>query len=133
MLYRNIVATTLLTLALAACQTKAPLQETYTDPIPYNLTQPQLQKIILEAGMGRGWLMTPVSPGEIKAELNIRKHKVITLVKYDATSFSINYVDSVNLDAKNGKIHRQYVNWVTNLRQDIKTKMNVANLTNSAG
>jgi hypothetical protein len=130
MLHRKIIAAVLLTISLGAC-TSTYLQQSYTDPIAYNLTQPQLQQAIMEAGISRGWIMTPVNPGEINAELNIRAHKVITLVKYDATSFSINYVDSVNMNAKNGKIHRQYANWINNLRQDIKVKMNLVSYQNA--
>lgn len=116
-----------LVLVLTACQS-TPLQQVYTAPVPYQLTEQQLEQAILEAGAGRGWLMTPQEPGKIHAELNIRSHKVITMVHYNPQSFSVTYVDSVNMDAKKGKIHRQYVNWVNNLMQDIRVRMNQVHL-----
>ncbi|MCT6698253.1 hypothetical protein [Rheinheimera sp. 4Y26] len=127
MQFWKLISAAALALALTACQS-TPLQQVYTDPVPYNLTEPQLEQAILQAGAGRGWLMTPQGPGKIHAELNIRSHKVITSVTYNPQSFSITYVDSVNMDAKKGKIHRQYVNWVTNLRQDIRVRMNQLSL-----
>lgn len=131
MTFKTLICIFLLTLSVSACNTTIPLQPIYTDPINYKLSSSQMQQAILEAGMGRGWLMTPTKTGEISAELNIRTHKLTTLVKYDANSFSVNYVNSVNLNAEDGKIHRQYANWVNNLRQDIKIKMNMASINNT--
>lgn len=128
MQFWKFISATVLVLGLSACQSTA-LQQVYTDPVPYNLTPKQQEQAILEAGAARGWLMTPVGPGQIHAELNIRSHKVITNVTYNPQSFSVTYVDSVNMNAKKGKIHRQYANWVTNLRQDIRVKMNQASLS----
>lgn len=127
MQFWKLISAAALVLGLTACQSTA-LQQVYTDPVPYNLSQQQQEQAILEAGAGRGWLMTPQAPGQIHAELNIRSHKVITTVSYNPQSFSITYVDSANMNAKNGKIHRQYANWVNNLRQDIRVKMNQASL-----
>jgi hypothetical protein len=129
MSFKKVIAAAVLAVSLSACQSTV-LQKTYSDQIAYNLEQHQVEQAILEAGATRGWMMTPVKPGEINAVLNIRAHKVVTSITYDAKTFSVNYVDSVNLNAKNGKIHRQYVNWVTNLRQDIQIRLNAASLKN---
>ncbi len=129
MSFGKLVTATALVLLLAACQS-SPLQQVYTDPVPYNLSPKQMEQAILDAGTSRGWLMTLQAPGKIHAELNIRSHKVVTMLTYNPQSFAITYVDSVNMDAKKGKIHRQYGNWVNNLRQDIRLKMNQASLSN---
>lgn len=108
---------------LVACQ-MAPLQPTVTEPVPYTLEKKQAERCIIEAGSMRGWLITPIKPGELQAELNIRQHQVVMRIVYDDKNITFNYVSSKNMNEKNGKIHRQYNNWLNNLRGDIKAKMN---------
>lgn len=108
---------------LMACQS-VPLVKSISDPIPYTLEQKQAERCIIEAGSTRGWMMTPTKLGEIQAELNIRQHQVVIRIVYDEKNITFNYVSSQQLNDKNGRIHRQYNNWLNNLRGDIKVKMN---------
>jgi len=90
-------------------------------------TLESVEKSIVKAAISLGWKAEKQTDGEIKATLNIRKHQLIILIKYDDNSFSIDYVDSTNLKKKGNKIHRQYANWVGNLIRAI----NVQNISSS--
>lgn len=107
---------------LLACQSVR-LEQTVSEPLAYSLDLADAERCIIEAGAGRGWLMTPTNPGELLAELNVRQHQVVVRIVYDEKNITYNYVSSKNMDANKGKIHRQYHNWLANLRNDIKVKM----------
>ena len=44
-------------------------------------------------------------------------------IPYTATSYSINYENSLNLKAADGKIHKNYNRWVNNLDHDIQLNL----------
>ncbi|MEI8617992.1 hypothetical protein P4S63_15015 [Pseudoalteromonas sp. B193] len=64
-----------------------------------------------------------MSEGKIKGVLDIRTHQLTVDIAYDKTAYSINYKDSINLNYNGKKIHRQYVNWVSNLIRHIDAEM----------
>jgi len=78
---------------------------------------------IVNGAQKRGWLVKKEVPGCITLELSIRagKHIVTVNVPYDESSFSIKYVDSVNMDYNpaTGEIRQKYIQWVRNLKQEI--------------
>ncbi|MGP9803099.1 hypothetical protein [Rheinheimera sp. NSM] len=100
--------------------TAAPIENITDAPIGHELNIEQIKKAVLLAGSGRGWQMKETTDGQIEAVLNIRKHQAIVRIDYNLHSYSITYVDSTNLKAKNGQIHKNYNNWVNNLNNDIK-------------
>jgi hypothetical protein len=55
--------------------------------------------------------------------LYIRSHVATVDIYFGTTSYSIIYKDSVNLDYKDGRIHRNYNKWVQNLNSDIQSKI----------
>ena len=111
----------LLTLLMLAPATMAAPIENITDAsVGHELSIEQVKKAVLLAGTGRGWLMKETADGQIEAVLNIRKHQAIARIDYSVQSYSITYVDSTNLKAKNGQIHKNYNKWINNLNSDIK-------------
>jgi hypothetical protein len=121
----RLIRTTLLFvfLLVATACTSAPLMNVTDAPISRGYTAEQVKTAILKAGAGRGWVMQSVKPGLVRGTLDLRKHKAVIDVAYTANTFSITYVDSTDLDYKDGKIHRYYNHWVNNLRADIQAEL----------
>lgn len=74
---------------------------------------------IMRAGAGLGWEMEPIRPGLIRATLHLRTHVAVTEIAYTAASFSIRYVDSINLQYDGTSIHKNYNGWILNLERAI--------------
>lgn len=117
-----LIASLLCALALTGCARTAPVLNV-TKPITASYDSNQVKNAILEAGLAREWVMTPVAPGIIKGHLEQRGHSADIQVNYSTTSYSINYIGSQNLSAGGGKIHRNYNRWVNNLDHDIQLRL----------
>lgn len=86
-------------------------------------TKAQVKAAIVSAGVSLGWQMVEVSPGLIRGTLHLRKHTAVVDVPYTTTKYSIKYKSSVNLDAQDGNIHRNYNSWVQNLSNKIAAEL----------
>ncbi len=64
--------------------------------------------------------MTQASPGVIKALYQTRNHVAEVRITYTATYYNIKYDSSLNLQASDGKIHKNYNRWVRALDKDIQ-------------
>ncbi|ACV27496.1 hypothetical protein [Kangiella koreensis] len=111
-------------LLIAACKT-VPVYDVHNEPVnnvsgQSDLTLEQVEKVIVGAAIKRGWKPRIVSPGLVEARLDLRQHTAIINIAFTSSSYSINYVDSQNLHYDDGKIHRNYNNWITNLSRDIQ-------------
>lgn len=84
-----------------------------------------VEKAIIRAGVGLGWVMSKEAPGEIKATLSLRSHVAIVSIKYSTKEYNIKHLSSTNLEYNptNGTIHNQYNNWVKNLNQAIQVQL----------
>lgn len=107
-------------LSMSLTLSAAPILNVSEEPIGQTLTQEQVKKVIMMAGINRGWNLTEVADGQFKAVLDIRKHQAVVQIDYTDSHYSITYLDSTNLKAKNGQIHKNYNNWINNLSNDIK-------------
>ncbi|WP_066458185.1 LptM family lipoprotein [Castellaniella caeni] len=124
-IYR-ILAVVVCALGLAACQQTVPLQQTQTATI-HARSLTVVKDAIIQAGLERGWMMKPVSSGVIDGKLLTRDHEVQVRIAYGTSSYQIDYVDSRNMKAANGKIHRKYGQWVRNLDIDIQRRLALSN------
>mgnify|MGYP000182553789 CR=1 FL=1 len=111
-------------LLLAACKT-APVLNVNNEPVSKvsgqsNLTLEQVEKVIVGAAIKRGLKPRIVNPGLVEARLDLRQHTAIINIAFTPSAYSINYVDSQNLHYDNGKIHRNYNNWINGLSRDIQ-------------
>lgn len=88
-----------------------------------SLSMSDVEKAIIEGSRVRGWQPRVIGPGHIEAVLYIRSHVAKVDIHFDTKAYSITYKDSVNLDYKNGRIHRNYNKWVRNLNNDIQSKI----------
>ena len=80
---------------------------------------------IRRAAAGRGWSVEDVAPGQIRATINLRESHAVVAINFTRTHFSINYVDSRNLEYNGKEIHRSYNGWVQNLEHDIIAQSSV--------
>jgi hypothetical protein len=67
--------------------------------------------------------MVPGERGVINAKLSLRTHVAVVDVRYSATSYSIVYRDSTNLDYRGDQIHKNYNGWIQNLDRDIRNEL----------
>jgi hypothetical protein len=102
-----------------------------TDPaplaVPAGLKIEQVNKAIRAALIGRTWAVTQDDPGHMVATLNLREHMARIDIVYDLQTIRIGYLDSGELmfAQKKGQrvIHRNYLNWIQNLVNDMNRNM----------
>jgi len=116
-------------LASAGCATTEPVSNVVDAPIgsAKALSMSEVQRAITTAGHDLGWTMQSVGPGKLSGRLMLRTHVAEVEIEHSTRAYSITYRDSQNLEARDGKIHRQYNTWVENLDKAIQ-----AQLTNAA-
>lgn len=118
---------TIFTLAVVAalltgCARTAPIHNV-NQSLTQRYSDNQMKKAIIEAGIGRKWVMTPVSPGVITGRLAQRGFAATIRITYTSQNYRIDYVSSENLKAGQGQIHSNYNRWIANLDQDIQLRL----------
>ncbi len=83
----------------------------------------QMKLAIIEAGIGRKQLMTPVSPGVINGRLAQRDVVATIRITYTRQNYRIESVGSENLRAGQGVILNNDNDWMANLDQDIQLRL----------
>ncbi len=92
-------------------------------------TTRQVQSMIMESCIAKGWTPAIKRKGVISASITIRgKHYAEVEIPFTANSYSILYVSSENLDYNEERqsIHRNYNNWVLNLAASIDRTLRLA-------
>jgi len=119
----------LLVIALAAA---AVLTDPEPIDVPDGLAPKAIDKAIRLGALQRGWIISERAPGQLEATLNIRSHQAKVAVEFDSERVVLRYLSSSNLDYAEKKgvryIHANYEKWVRNLRQDIATQLQMAQL-----
>jgi len=119
----KIVISVIIIVFLMGCNSTVPVRNFENQTIAQygnaESTVKSVEKSIVRAAVTLGWKTQVTSDNAILATLDIRKHQLVVLITHDEKSFSIKYQDSINLKYNGTKIHRQYVNWVTNLIRSI--------------
>lgn len=91
------------------------------------MTQEQVTKAIVLAGMGLKWNMDVAAPGHIVGTLNLRSHQAVVDITYDTKVYNITYKSSQNLLITDGNgregIHPNYNGWIQNLDNAIRTQV----------
>ncbi|WP_423840278.1 hypothetical protein ONE56_04190 [Vibrio mytili] len=108
----------LFTLFVVGCARVEPVRNIENTPVIYDLQSYQVKLAITQAASHRGWQIEEVSPGVLLAKINVRDHYAEVKIPYSDKYYSILYVNSFNLDAAGGNIHRNYNGWVRNLNMD---------------
>jgi len=117
------------TAALAGCNTM-PIQNVSDAPVTTatgkRLSENQVRDAIVRAGAALGWQMKEERPGMLVGTLNLRKHVAVVSIPYTANSYSVQYRSSVNLDEKDGQIHKNYNGWIQNLTRGINAQLSAS-------
>ncbi len=92
---------------------------TYGDSTP---SMQQVERAIVSAATSLGWNVKREGEGKILAVLQVRDHRAVTEITYDADSFSINYKDSINLNYDGTNIHSNYNGWIQRLENAIQAQ-----------
>jgi hypothetical protein len=87
-----------------------------------SLSADQVRESIVRAGAALGWHITDAGPGMLSGTLVLRTHTAVIDIPYSTTSFSLVYKSSVNLDAADGQIHRNYNKWIQYLAKGVDTQ-----------
>lgn len=122
----KLAALVIATAALAGCNTM-PIQNVSDAPVTTatgkHLNEVQVRDAIVRAGAALGWQMKEESPGLLVGTLYLRKHVAVVSIPYSANTYSVQYRSSVNLDEKDGKIHKNYNGWIQNLTRGINAQL----------
>lgn len=88
-------------------------------------TMADVEKAIMRAGGGLGWIMKKERDGLLKGTLTLRTHTAVVAITYNVQEYSINYESSVNLnyDPANNTIHSNYNGWIQNLNKAIQVQL----------
>ena len=113
---------------LAGCAPLAPIQNVKDASVMATkpLTADQVKGAIVRAGTGLGWAMRDAGPGKLNGTLILRTHTAEVEIPYSATTYSITYKSSTNLQEAGGNIHRNYNGWITNLTRGINAQLAAA-------
>lgn len=113
-------------LLAAGCRTPTPVYNVTSAPVVASKANPSVDdvgKAIQRAGATLGWQMKPEKPGNMTGTLVLRKHVAVVDIKYNASSYSINYKDSTELNYDGQNIHPNYNGWIQNLDKAIKAQL----------
>jgi hypothetical protein len=69
--------------------------------------------------------MADEGPNMIVGTLNLRTHTAVVEIPYSTSTYSIKYRSSVNLNEKDGMIHKNYNGWIQNLTRGINTQLSL--------
>jgi hypothetical protein len=121
-----IIAVLAMAILVAACGT-VPIQNVANNPVSSASGKPlsteDVRGAIVRAGAALGWEMKDESPGHLSAKLMLRTHEAVIDIPYSPTSYSIKYRSSVNLNEKDGNIHKNYNGWIQNLTRGINAQI----------
>lgn len=115
--------------AQAGCYRCAPIQDVkdavVLSPAGKPLTTEQVRDSIIRAGAALGWKIRETAPGVLAGTLVLREHTAQVEIPYTATSFSILYRSSINLNEGGGEIHKNYNSWVQNLAKGVNAQTQI--------
>jgi len=124
--YVTLAAASAAALVLVGCRS-APVMNVVDAPVVVGsgkaVTKQTVRNVIMQSGSGLGWQMQDVDSHTLQGTLYLRSHMAQVEIPYSATSYSINYKNSTNLDYNGTNIHSNYNGWVQNLDRTIKARL----------
>lgn len=114
-------------LVLAACARSGPIYNVNDSPVSTASGKApqaaQVRAAIITGGASLGWRIVDAGPGRLEGTLVLRTHTAVVDIPYNATSYSIKYKSSQNLNEANGTIHANYNGWIQYLDRAIRTEI----------
>jgi hypothetical protein len=118
---KKAAAVGMLAVFLGGCAAE-PIYSPIGHPIPAqgrSVSLEQIENAIVRAGQRRGWAMTKVAPGKIRAVQDTAKRDAIVEIEFNSETFSIQHLETKGLRERRGQIHPRYNSWVRSLEADI--------------
>ena len=125
MLRLKLFISLILTLLLVGCGRVQPVMNIEDTPVVYDLQSNQVKSAIIKSVQNRGWTIVKSTSDELIAKITVRSHSAEVKIPYSSKFYSIIYLNSVNLKAGDGNIHRNYNRWVNNLNVDIQHSLSL--------
>ena len=117
------------TAALAGCNTM-PIHNVSDAPVVSASGRPlshdQVRSAIVRGGAALGWQMRDEGPNKLVGTLTLRTHTAVVEIPYSSRAYSVRYRSSVNLDEKDGQIHKNYNGWIQNLTRGINAQLSAS-------
>jgi len=126
--FTRITLLATLLLGITACTSKPVMNIENSAPPSTLKGEEDMRRAILTALQRRQWTVERADQGQIMALIIRRSHQAEITIPYTASSYSIRYRDSQNLGYRNGKIHRNYNNWIHNLDRSIQQELSSSSL-----
>ena len=110
--------------ALGACAS-IPILNVNDAPIATgkSLQVNQVRQAIVTAGSALGWKIVDSKPGLLEGTLRLRDHTAVVEIPFTTGKYSIVFKSGVNLNEKDGQIHKNYNGWVQNLEKSINAAL----------
>jgi hypothetical protein len=129
MRFHVVAAALAIALSLSACSI-APIHNVEQTPVTTAsgkaLTQDQVRNAIVRAGAALGWQFKDEGPNMLVGSIHLRTHEAVVSIPYSATSYSIKYRSSSNLNEAGGNIHKNYNGWIQNLERGIAAQLSAS-------
>ena len=77
----------------------------------------QVEQVLRDAAMSKGWTVDREHDGHLQAEIHVRQHWALVDITFTESTYSISYRDSKVLKYDGEKIHRNYNKWVKTLER----------------
>ncbi len=121
---KRILFVLLSVFVLSACKATS-VYNVEQSHIPTGVSAKQVEKSIIKALTEKGWQVKANSNGKVLAEIMVRTHTARIEITFNDKQYSINYVDSTNLEynAKKNTIHKNYNNWIIYIDRLIQTTL----------
>ncbi len=125
----TVAAAAFLAVGLSACSEGGGGRNVELTPpqmvsVPAGTSLDAMHDAILRGARDRSWNVSRDEPGRVTLRIDSRSHMAVVAVPYSPSGFTVEYVDSQNLNyvQNNGKryIHPTYYRWVRNLEQSIQ-------------
>lgn len=88
----------------------------------------QVRDAITSTLQDRKWTVLKVGPDSVEADITVRQQFYAHInIPYTALHYEIDYVDSHDLNAADGRVNKAYIRWVKFLNRDIYKKLQAGN------
>lgn len=128
MSFRTTLYVLVATIFISGC-TLAPIQNVneavVAVPSGKAVTNDQVRTAIVRAGAALGWQIKDEGSNMLVGTLKLRSHTAVVEIPYSTKSYSIKYRSSIDLDEKDGMIHKNYNGWIQNLTRGINTQLSL--------
>jgi len=116
------IFTILILVLLSGCG--APKILNVSEPLKFSqLSMSQMESAIVAAAKKTGWKLTKDKNGHFSALLRKNDYVAKVSISFSPNLYSIDYVDSQNLEHEGDTIHKAYNGWVNNLSRHIKSNI----------